>query len=61
MDRNKKEFRPESFKVYMDAPCGRKIIHCVLKDLGKKEEYKNLLKYKPPFKETLDEIFESCC
>lgn len=45
-ERNKKEFYPESFSIYMDAPCGRKVVRAVLKDLNKSHEYKNLLKYK---------------
>lgn len=47
MERNKNEFHPESFEPYMGAPCGRKLTHVVLEDLGKQEEYKNLLIYKP--------------
>ena len=34
--RNKKEFRPDSFAIYMDYPCGRKIVRAVLRDLKKK-------------------------
>lgn len=45
-ERNKKEFHPESFSIYMDAPCGRKVVRAVLKDLNKSHEYKKLLKYK---------------
>ncbi|QTQ10835.1 hypothetical protein HRI96_00670 [Treponema parvum] len=50
IERNKNEFRPDTFKIFMDAPCGRKITKAVLKDLGKPEEYKNLLIYKPKLK-----------
>lgn len=34
--RNKKEFRPNSFAIYMDYPCSRKIVRAVLRDLKKK-------------------------
>lgn len=49
-ERNKNIFRPDTFAIYMDTPCGRKIVKIVLKDLNKKEEYKNLLKYKTSLK-----------
>ena len=57
MAKNKDEFRPESFKIYMEAPCGRKLTHVVLKDLGKESEYKNLLIYKPTF---IEEFTSPC-
>ena len=57
IERNKKDFRPETFKLYMDAPCGRKVVKAVLKDLGKSNEYKQLLVYKP----TLRESLKDCC
>jgi len=47
--RNQSEFRPGTFEVFMQAPCGRLIVHSALSDLGKPEEYKNLLKMKKPF------------
>jgi len=49
LSRNRKEFRPDTFEVYMQAPCGRLIVRSVLKELGKSNEYKNLLKMKKPF------------
>ena len=58
MERNKNNFRPDTFEIYMDHPCGRKLTHAVLKDLGKSEEYKNLLIYKPTFKEGLRDFFK---
>lgn len=51
MERNKNEFHPESFEPYMGAPCGRKLTHVVLKDLGEPEKYKILKKYKPKWNE----------
>ena len=38
--KNKKEFRPESFEIFMKAPCGRLLTKSVLKDLGYKDKYK---------------------
>lgn len=49
MGKNKKEFRPDSFQVFMQAPCGRLLTKVVLEDLNKKEKYKELLIYKKPF------------
>lgn len=57
MAKNKDVIRPESFKIFMEAPCGRKLTHVVLKDLGKESEYKNLLIYKPKL---IDELKAAC-
>lgn len=46
--KNKNGFRPDSFKIFMQAPCGRLLAKAVLKDLGLKQEYKNLLVYREP-------------
>ncbi|MDR1976343.1 MAG: hypothetical protein LBQ18_05070 [Campylobacteraceae bacterium] len=56
MRKNSVEFRPESFKVYMQAPCSRLLVRFVLKRLGKKSRYKELLIYK---KSLLDNLKES--
>ena len=56
-ERNKNKFRPETFKIYMDAPCGRIVSHAVLKDLGLNSEYKRITIYKPTFRE---EILSFC-
>ncbi len=45
--KNKDNFRPESFEVFMQAPCGRLLTKAVLKDLNLSEKYKELLVYKP--------------
>lgn len=58
MERNKNGFRPDTFEIYMDHPCGRKLTHVVLKDLGKSDEYKNLLIYKPTFIEGCVSFFK---
>jgi len=55
--RNKAEFRPDTFEVFMRAPCGRLLVRTVLSDLGKKDEYKNLSKLRKPF---WTEIKEGC-
>ncbi len=46
--KNKNGFRSDSFKIFMQAPCGRLLVKAVLKDLGLKQEYKNLLVYREP-------------
>lgn len=48
-EKNKNEFRPDSFKIFMQAPCGRLLTKLVLKDLGLSDKYKELKKYKPSF------------
>lgn len=49
MAKNKNEFRAETFKIFMTAPCGRLLVKTVLKDLGIKHRYKELSVYKTPF------------
>lgn len=49
IERNKNEFRPDTFKVFMQAPCGRLLTKVVLTDLGIRNKYKELLVYKEPF------------
>lgn len=51
--RNLVEFRPDTFEVFMQAPCGRLIVHQVLWDLNKSNEYKFLLKLQKPLLERL--------
>ena len=34
MKKNANEFNSESFKIFMQAPCGRKLTRAVLKDLN---------------------------
>jgi len=53
MERNKKQFRPDTFQAYMQAPCGRLLTRVVLKDLGEKDRYKELLAYKLPLLESI--------
>jgi hypothetical protein len=51
--RNQDEFRPDTFDVFMQAPCGRLMVHQVLRDLHKQREYKFLLKLQKPLLERL--------
>jgi hypothetical protein len=51
--RNKDEFRPDTFEVYMQAPCGRLVVREALRDLGTQGEYKTLLKLQKPLLERL--------
>ena len=53
LGKNKDEFRQDTFEVFMQAPCGRLVVKTVLADLGKSHEYRNLLKYKKPFFESI--------
>jgi hypothetical protein len=53
LKRNKNEFRPDTFEVYMQAPCGRLMAHQVLRDLHKQHEYKSLLRLQKPLLERL--------
>jgi len=55
--RNRLEFRPDTFEVFMRAPCGRLVVRSALTELGKSNEYKNLLKMKKPF---FTEIKQNC-
>lgn len=56
--KNKDGFRPESFKIFMQAPCGRLLTKAVLKDIGLKSKYKELLLYKEPFLVSLKNNFK---
>ena len=53
VNRNKREFRPDTFEIYMQAPCGRLIVHEALRELNMREEYKTLLKLQKPLLERL--------
>lgn len=47
--KNKNGFRSDSFKIFMQAPCGRLLVKAVLKDLGLTARYSELLVYKESF------------
>jgi hypothetical protein len=53
--KNKKEFRANTFKVFMQAPCSRLIVKYTLNQINRKNEYKHLLNMKKPFMENLHE------
>jgi hypothetical protein len=53
VNRNKNGFRPDTFEVYMQAPCGRLVVHEALKELNIQKEYKTLLKLQKPILERL--------
>jgi len=53
--RNQAEFRPDTFGIFMQAPCGRLVVRQVLRDLNKQKEYRNLLKFIKPLKERIRE------
>lgn len=55
LGKNKNKFRPETFKVFMQAPCSRLMVRYVLKIMNKRDEYKNLLKFKKTFVENMRE------
>jgi len=57
MERNRISFRPDTFKAFMQAPCGRLLSKAVLKDLGLRERYSELLIYK---QNSLVSIKEGC-
>jgi hypothetical protein len=46
--KNSGEFRPETFKLFMQTPCPRLVVKVVLADLEQKKQYHALLQYKPP-------------
>jgi len=55
--RNKNEFRPDTFEIYMQAPCGRLVVREALRDLNMQREYKTLLKLQKPL---LERMRENC-
>ena len=57
MERNKNEFHPETFKIFMQAPCGVLLTKVVLKDLNLKERYSEVKIYKKTF---FDFIKDGC-
>ena len=57
MERNAKEFRPDTFSEYMKAPCGRLLTKIVLSDLCQSDKYVVLKKYRKPF---IKELKENC-
>ena len=58
--KNEKHFYPESFKEYMQAPCGRLLVKIVLKDLNILDQYKALSKYRVSFLSQIKQIRKGC-
>jgi hypothetical protein len=46
LNKNKNQFNPESFKLYMQAPCSRLLVKSVLKQLGAQKRYRELFSYR---------------
>ena len=57
VEKNKNEFHPETFKIFMQAPCGVLLTKVVLKDLGLKKRYSEVKIYKKTF---FDFIKDGC-
>lgn len=53
MELNTPNFSPDSFKDYIQAPCGCLLTRVVLKDLGKSDQYSNLCKLRLPLRERI--------
>lgn len=49
IEKNKNVFYPETFKIFMQAPCGILLTKAVLNDLGLKERYSEVKIYKKSF------------
>lgn len=60
ISKNEKHFYPESFKEYMEAPCGRLLVKIVLKDLNKSDQYKILNKYRVSLLSQIKQIRKGC-
>lgn len=58
LGKNRDEFRPDTFEVFMQYPCSRLLVRHVLSKLGKSNEYKNLLKFKRPLIENIIEGYK---
>lgn len=59
--RNRNGLRADSFKEYMQAPCGRQLVKVVLKDLGEKEKYKELKReFVPSFGDRIKSAARQC-
>lgn len=57
IERNENEIHVNSFKSYMQAPCGRLLVKVVLDDLEKRQQYKILKKrFTPTLRTTLRAI-----
>lgn len=55
MTRNSVKIRPDTFKEFMQAPCGRLLVRVVLKDLHQEAAWKTLCHLQLPFRQRLQE------
>ena len=55
MTRNREGIRPDTFKEFMQAPCGRLLVRIVLKDLHQEAAWKALCRLQLPFRQRLQE------
>lgn len=53
LQRNRTEFRPETFYEYMQAPCGRLLVRVVLSDLDCPCRYRELLSLREPLRKRI--------
>ena len=61
MEQNEQELDVESFREYMQAPCGRLLVRVVLTDLGKRQEYGYIKKQvNPTFKDMMKALSDAC-
>jgi len=57
--RNQDGFRPETFDVFMQVPCGRLIVKCVLKELKIQNQYQSLLKLQKAMWQRIHNYFQT--
>lgn len=53
--RNAVAIRPDTFKDFMQAPCGRLLVRIVLKDLGREAAWNDLCRLQLPLRQRLRE------
>jgi hypothetical protein len=57
-NRNSSQFRPDTFKIYMQAPCSRLVVRAALSDLNLRSNYKELGVYKKSIFVLIKENFQ---
>lgn len=60
MERNRDDFRPDTFREYMTAPCGILLAKVVLKDLGQEKRYGELKRYRGSLLTQIKQIHKGC-
>lgn len=51
VNRNRNEFRPDTFEAFMQAPCGRLVVRLALRELKRQGDFKTLSKLQKPLLE----------